>query len=145
MCVEEGRWESPPISTYVDMRWGLLCSMHLCTCAFHLWVSGRGGIYMLLYFWVYLGECVGTYMRIQVSAQWLYGTLCTQCVCVCCNWVVCPYVRVSGFPRPGTSPRSAWTTVLKGLRETGAAITLNHSFASLASAPVEKCFKKQNK
>lgn len=54
---------------------------------------------MLLYFWVYLGECVGTYMRIQVSAQCLYGTLCTQSVCLCLLQLgcvsVCPCVWLS--------------------------------------------------
>lgn len=59
----------------------------------------------------------------------------SMCLCVC----------VSVFPQAGTSARRIWAVVLEGLRETGATITLNHSFASLASAPVEKCFKKQNK
>lgn len=118
--------------------------VHLCTCAFDLWVSGREGMYTLLYFCVYLGERMCTYMRTRVSERWLYGGLCTSVsVSVFAATGMC--VRVSGFPWPGTSTRSSWTAVLKGLRETGAAITLNHSFASLASAPVEKCFKKQNK
>lgn len=85
-----------------------------------------------------------TEMRIWVSARWLDGGLCTSVsVSVFAATEMC--ACVSGFPWPGTSARRAWTAVLKGLRETGAAITLNHSFASLASAPVEKCFKKQNK
>lgn len=71
------------------------------------------------------------------------GAYALQSVCLCLLQLGC--VFVSGFPQAGTSARSAWTAVLQGLRETGATITLNHSFASLASAPVEKCFKKQNK
>lgn len=87
-----------------------------------------------------------TCMRICIPARWLYqsGGLCTLfSVSVFAATGMC--VCVSGFAQAGRSAGSSWAAVLKGLTETGTTITLNHSFASLASAPVEKCFKKQNK
>lgn len=129
---------------YVDICTGGFREACICANVHLIWVSGWKGMCMLLYFCAYLGECVYTYLRIRGSAQWLYRGLCASVsVPVFTATGMCGCV--SGFLRPGTSTRSAWTAVLKGLRETGAAITLNHSFASLASAPVEKCFKKQNK
>lgn len=73
----------------------------------------------------------------MVLSEWglVFAAIGNVCLCIC----------VSGFLQAGNSAGKARATVLKGLRETAAAITLNHSFASLASAPVEKCFKKQNK
>lgn len=138
------RWE---IFGCRSVCWWHSCSLHLCACAFYLWVSVWKGVCVSLYFWVCLGQCMYTCMRICVSAWWLYqsGGLCTSVSVFAAVGNVCLYICVSGFPRAGTSARSAWFVGLKGLRKTGAAITLNHSFASLASAPVEKCFKKQNK
>lgn len=68
------------------------------------------------------------------------------------GWEPVYFIYVSAFANSGMyvwifmgEHVEVCAVVLQGLRETGAAITLNHSFASLAGAPVEKCFKKQNK